>query len=537
MDNELIKTLIDKGISWPGVWIIGIVCFTLLCFFCDPIRKLLNRFKSAKWPGGGVYTHYKEVNGDSITSTERSTKKSNLEKDKIEENSEEPLEFPARLYIEGTKSKEDDENIRNTIKLAEEWKKSKGPEETDESIERVKYMILRFNNYYNYENELLELNDTKDWFFTAEYLAEFYLKLDSYDRAEQQLSTMTERGKTADEKMKCILVKTDILSKSKNTDEAIKYLEEKMKCASDLPDVNNKVHLLEKLSELYEKKGNFVKKKLILEEALKLDPSNKKLRFDLAYSYGNKDDEKLLSFYHYEKLLAIDPRNDLAMNNLAIVCKQLNLTSKKDELLNKSAKDIGIALGNLIIDYVQAGFFNQAKHLIDKMPHSLLNDPRVIEAKEYLTRELQLDSEKESNIKKNSDDLHKFINEALDNHNNVDPKEITGEWKSTGFTLNIELRKDQIVGELKVTSSSQIASLFSITANDDIYTISGYFEQNILCLHAQFNQNKSPQKQLIDQLMISGKKFKLMLIDNLTLRGVIFCDNFSSMASIEFIKI
>ena len=101
------------------------------------------------------------------------------------------------------------------------------------------------------------------------------------------------------------------------------------------------------------------------EASLNTDSLNTDIRFKLAYAYSNMGYEKL-ALLHYKKLLDIST-NIMALNNIGVCYGNLKLKGKSINSYRRSAEENEtLAMSNLAYCYLDAGFVNNAKELIDK---------------------------------------------------------------------------------------------------------------------------------------------------------------------------
>jgi hypothetical protein len=99
------------------------------------------------------------------------------------------------------------------------------------------------------------------------------------------------------------------------------------------------------------------------EKSLKLNPDNTKLRFSLAYSYGDTTYGKAMAAHHYRILREQTPRDTTVANNLSVIYDTFGAMSTKISLLRsarRSGKDDAYVAANLATAYARAGFIAEA---------------------------------------------------------------------------------------------------------------------------------------------------------------------------------
>ncbi len=100
------------------------------------------------------------------------------------------------------------------------------------------------------------------------------------------------------------------------------------------------------------------------EASLSADPLDTDLRFNAAYAYSNMGYEKL-ALLHYKKLIGITT-SPIALNNLGVCYGNLKLNGKSIASYLRSAEEKEtVAMANLAYNYLDAGFVNDARELID----------------------------------------------------------------------------------------------------------------------------------------------------------------------------
>lgn len=470
---------------------------------------------------------------NSIKSIKQSTKNpEHFEKEEhnpkeiaINENS---LLFPVRLFLEAFKKEKKEEQISEVFRLVSEWREKKTHSEED--IEENKYFVLKALGYDKLEDELIELeNREQDWYFPSDQLVRIFLSVDAFDNAKMHLERAKARAQSEMDKSKVILLESEIYEKKQSVDDAINFLKDCItRCSVDKV---GQIRILEEIANLYDKNSDIKKKCFTLEKAVDLDPTNKDLRFKLAYAYSEQEDSQLLSYYHYEKLLMLDPDNYTSMNNLSITCKKLSLEKRQDDLLNFSANYEGYSLGNLIINYVEAGLFHLADSQIKKIPVKLKNTERVIQAVEYFYQQVEENNALEKARMADAEKYKKFIANTID-RDFIIPKDVIGHWNYDNF--EIELRFDfsanKVQGELR---KSQFGSMFNRV---EYFDIDGAINGSILSLIVTRNNIKSPPQGLLGTLMESMMRFKLFMSNKEKLIGIKSENNFVSIKEVEFIK-
>lgn len=158
--------------------------------------------------------------------------------------------------------------------------------------------------------------------------------------------------------------------------------------AAELPMASSpleRARVYRAIADLYKgsEKGNAEMRLLILEAALKHDPNNKELIFDVAHSYGTANAYEL-ALSHYRKLISIDSEHTAALNNAGVAAEQLNNPIEAVRYYRRSeqkGEDTGLASANIASRLINAGFVDEAlatleaaktKHAADDLHSNVL---------------------------------------------------------------------------------------------------------------------------------------------------------------------
>ncbi len=194
------------------------------------------------------------------------------------------------------------------------------------------------------------------WLGTAYEIAE------SLPKALEAFNTAAEVACIEDERIAAIRSVVSILTRLGRQDEALKVLTHAIAETSDSEALAS---LYEQLGEYFDDLGEQELKALALERALAHQPQNTKIRFQAARAYDLSNFDGL-SLLHYGTLLRISPRDDAALNNIALQYESLGMPIKAVEMFRKSI-DLGetLASANLARRYLDSGFVDEAVRLLD----------------------------------------------------------------------------------------------------------------------------------------------------------------------------
>jgi tetratricopeptide (TPR) repeat protein len=222
-------------------------------------------------------------------------------------------------------------------------------------------------------------------------------------------------------------------------------------------------HFEEQKAEILGTMANISKDRGLIEEfisyaeaSLSVDPLNTHLRFNLAYAYSDINRQKL-ALLHYKKLMDIT-KGAVAMNNLGVCYSSLKLKGKSITSFFKSAEENEtLAMGNLAHNYLEAGFINDARKLIDKAntlsAEGIEVNPRVGSALQRNKNLEEEENETEKKLLKEAEQEREFrvkYSEASLINKCIKKNEIEGPWKTPWGELKIDLDEKSNSFQIKV---------------------------------------------------------------------------------------
>lgn len=443
--------------------------------------------------GDGNTVKYLMASTEMISKTKNGAKSDLKEVENIvspKENS--PVDF--KYHIEMFEAAYRDKSIHDVKVIAEKWKVDLEKTFDDEFIDRQKYSLLQQLGYDYIDEELKELEKSNlSWFFPSLQLSRYYLELGSFEKAEEHAKEALNRAQQNLEYLSQAFINyADLMyKKDYNIEAAIEYLQQN--AIDRLSEDTFVVSLYQKLSDLYEAKGDIEGKHNYLEKALQVDPGNKEIRFNLALSYSNVKVTKLNALYHYEKLLIRDPLHTSAMNNIAIIYGELNQPSEKDLFLTKAikAKD-SFSRGNQIINLINMGFFHLAQKLYDEAPNEQKEDEKLKEAIGYLKAKIDKYKQTAKMLESRKCAYYTYCERhILGKYIDIGINSLEGKWmenKTISITLKVE-HENKVVGMLEDTTQEPNS------------LIEGSYLYGKLFLHIDIKQTYKPAGLLGSMLM------------------------------------
>ncbi len=147
-------------------------------------------------------------------------------------------------------------------------------------------------------------------------LARYYKSIEENVEALKFFDLCWKHSPDIEQKLNATLNLGKFLADTGKMKEGIKFLKEHISTFV-APKDNAKVW--KALGDLYEKRKQIWQKHLCFEKALRLNPDDSRLRFSLAYSYGETPYGHALAAHHYKILRAQAPRMSIVSNNLSVI--------------------------------------------------------------------------------------------------------------------------------------------------------------------------------------------------------------------------
>ncbi len=241
--------------------------------------------------------------------------------------------------------------------------------------------------------KIAELTKNPDISHFAHYwLGLCYESSEDFERAFTEHELAVQKAKSQEWRATYTVSCARSLHKSGKKAEALQYIMDELGKTTEsdaLGTLYNGIAFLYAMEENYEFRG------LALEKAIEYQPNDVNLLFEVAYSYSQVNHDEL-SLLYYTMLLNFSPNNAMALNNVGVSYSKLQMPIKSVSH-QKRAFDLGntLAASNIALDYLNAGFADEAAAIIEKAK----------EAKEELHRNIgstfsQISDEKEKERKR-----------------------------------------------------------------------------------------------------------------------------------------
>lgn len=464
-----VKEILQIIISWPAAIIISVI------FLHKPLTNLIDRFiKStrAKAKVGPV-----EINIDKIAeqpedqnATSQGTKAKELQKAEESIPKKKPDELLEELFDLLLKKK----NYIEAQKIFHE-KVETDPNLTTDDKALWYAFVLRYSHKLGDEKaigkleEIVKINSNKPE--VIKQLAYRYRDMGEFDRAREKFLLAKDQYNITDETQKELIVDCYIqaswcLANDDKYNDAIDMLKQLL----------GKNELQEQKAKILSGMADIAKDKQVNEEficyseaSLNVDPLNTDLRFSLAYTYSDIGCERL-ALLHYKKLTDITT-NIVALNNLGVCYSRLKLKAKSITSYLRSAEGKEtLAIGNLAHSYLDSGFINDAKKLIDKAyklsTEGIEVNPRVASALRELNNLQQEEQKSEKKLLEEAGKEREFrvkYSEVLLTNKYIEKKKINGSWETPWGVTNIVLDERSNSFQIKMHQKIEMLPRYAST--------------------------------------------------------------------------
>jgi len=222
----------------------------------------------------------------------------------------------------------------------------------------------------------------------------------------------------------------------------------------------NKAAILTSLANIAKLKKDYDRFFVYTEGTLEINPSNTSLRFDLAYGYGEKDND-LLSLLHYKKLTDTT-KSPIGLNNMGVEYQTLKLPAKSISSFEKAAcyKET-LAMSNIANRYLDEGFVKNAKEQINNANELNKEDIEVHGnvgiAQNRIVKMLEDEETKEKEILAEAEKERKFrvkYSEAFYCGTSVAKERLEGSWKTPWGDLRMVF--DDITHTFQVDETKEV---------------------------------------------------------------------------------
>lgn len=181
---------------------------------------------------------------------------------------------------------------------------------------------------------------------------------------------------------------------------------------------------------------------------LKREPDDTDLRFKLAYAYSDQNKKKL-SFYHY-KILNDASLSGTYYNNIGVLYDNFELNVKAVNAYKKAIElDESLSISNLANLYINAGFLDDAKSLLEKIEDlkqkNIIINENIGNTESRLKRAEQSETDKENELFNDVKRQNSFMQEYAEKYCtsfDIDYTKLSGTWETHNGEYIFEFKED-----------------------------------------------------------------------------------------------
>ncbi len=326
------------------------------------------------------------------------------------------------------------------------------------------------------------------------WIAIAYNETNDYPNAFQYYELAAESSKDDADVARYLAEAAKSQHSAGHTTEAYNLLEHQI--SSSTSEVS-KVVLYKGLAKLYEKDKNSLFRALAMEKAIAVESNNSDLLFDAGFAYSEASFSDL-SVFHYHNLTTLNPKADIALNNLGVEYANQNLEISSIQAY-KRASQLGntLAMSNIAYRYIQVGFEEEAREILKRANEQKEMHENVSHAQSRLASDRKQEEETKQTIMDRAKVTQQFFREfaeayfakapipiirgkwhipmlgvvALENNG----RELKADWQSgdNQFVLHATLHNKAAVGSIKKTPKTTYYS----ASNTEVFYM--YFPEKL----------------------------------------------------------
>ena len=196
--------------------------------------------------------------------------------------------------------------------------------------------------------------------------------------------------------------------------------------------------LYEAMAATFESENNDEMRAVAFELAIDCDPYNADLRFNAAFAYS-KFGLRDLALFHYTAQVNAKPDDIRSLNNLGVECQNFGMPIASVRYYRRAFKEKHTLAGaNLAYLFMNAGFFDEAKTILNEAKDTTEPHPNVGTALAALSQKNETEDEQTRKILERALSEQAFIKEFGKSRLVRSPDGFAGAWKNIrGETFEI----------------------------------------------------------------------------------------------------
>lgn len=439
------------------------------------------------------------------------------EKEKVEEPEEEkaPTESSYDSYLKQVA------DIRNAISRDRDLPKAKRllqeflQSEDDETKNYwwTKFYVWKIQaGYSDSLQELEEFSKDNQSDSPAYHLGTFYKEYERYTSAAQQFLIASQRSEEKKGKIDYIRMAAECFALDDKFDEAYDLLLNEFLDN----DLDNTIS-----HKLYQGLANVAKLKkddnlffALSEKALTFTPTDHETRFDLAFRYGEVDNDAA-ALYHYKLLCQNNPNNS-NWNNIGVAYKNLSMLAKGVDAYKVASDQYNetLSMANLAYMYINAGFLSEASEILQKAKSQNDYHTNVDKAVSQIGSVKENEKETEEKQLEVSGPARNFLVEYAETYTRPFSGNVEGEWESKHsiIRLNVEGNKISGRGEHEFTygrlQALALRTPAVIKKGKELVELTGTISNRAINYEITINRGANGSSTLLGGISTSEKKFR-----------------------------
>lgn len=375
----------------------------------------------------------------------------------------------------------------------------------NELLEKKAYYLYCRHRYARDDSAIQELVNLCDSikseelkFSCLEWLSFCLLESLQYEQSIGTWSSFINDATNENIKTKAIINMANAISKFGNPNEAKFHLTNRL---LSVLDKKQESILYRALSEVEKTLGNNLLSVYCKDKSLEFDANNRGELFQSAYVASNED-AKAIAISNYARLIYIDDKNDIALNNLGVEAKEAKIDIVSiDSYKRATALNNTLAMANQGYALLHAGFTDEAEELANKAislgnPHSniyvLKTEIEKIKEKQYKDWKQLKDTckDKQKQLRKYTEQYYKggptslggewFVNGKISTLLSIKDDSIEGSWVEPILDNSPSTCAVRLTG--KVSGSTLTAILKRINNDKPSFSISFSFKSEQVCI-------------------------------------------------------
>ncbi|MFM5585355.1 hypothetical protein ACET8Y_21970 [Aeromonas veronii] len=213
------------------------------------------------------------------------------------------------------------------------------------------------------EKLAITIESDKNKYDCLEWLSFCFLESLQYEKCTNMWSSFIQSTDDDIIKTKAIINMAHAISKNGNPENAKHHLSKRL---FDNLDTTQQSLLYRALSEVEKVLGNNLIAVYCKDKSLEFDANNRSELFDSAYAASNEN-ANTISICNYTRLIDIDEKNSMALNNLGVIAKDEKFDIVSIDSYRSSSKlNNTLAMSNQGFALLHAGFTSEAEELANK---------------------------------------------------------------------------------------------------------------------------------------------------------------------------